>query len=167
MDRDRGGDLGDGLEPEARHEARRAQHAQRVVREGLLGGQWRAQPVRGEVGETVEGVDELEVGSRRAMAFTVKSRRDRSTSTESPKETSGLRESGTYTSARCVVISKTRPSFLRPTVPKRLPWSHNASAHPFTSRSTSSGSASVVRSTSCFSGAASPAKASRTEPPTA
>ena len=101
------------------------------------------------------------------MALTVKSRRDRSTSMESPNDTSGFRDSGRYTSARCVVISKRCPSWLRPTVPKRFPCSHTASAHPFTRRSTSSGGASVVRSRSFSPGSAEiPAKASRTGPPT-
>ncbi len=40
-----------------------------------------------------------------AIAFTVKSRRDRSATTSSEKTTSGLRESLAYASARCVVIS--------------------------------------------------------------
>ena len=44
-------------------------------------------------------------GRRNASALMVKSRRDRSTARSSPKVTSGLRDSGAYTSARCVVIS--------------------------------------------------------------
>jgi len=45
------------------------------------------------------------VVSSRAIALTVKSRRDRSISMSSAYDTSGLRESELYTSARCVVIS--------------------------------------------------------------
>ncbi len=60
--RHRGGDLGNGLEPEAGQKARRAQHPQRVVAEGDLGGERRAQAARREVGEPVVGVHQLEVG---------------------------------------------------------------------------------------------------------
>ena len=47
-------------------------------------------------------------GSRSAIAFTVKSRRERSVSMSSENATSGLRLSGRYTSARNVVISSAR-----------------------------------------------------------
>ena len=80
------------------------------------------------------------------MALTVKSRRERSASTSSPKATSGLRESDRYTSARCVVISYTRPARRQPMVPKRFPCVQTASAQPPTIRSISSGRALVVRS---------------------
>ena len=53
---------GVGLELELRDEARRAQHAQRVVDERDLGGERRAQPPRREVGGTAERIDELGVG---------------------------------------------------------------------------------------------------------
>lgn len=43
--------------------------------------------------------------SSSAIAFTVKSRRERSTSIWSPNTTSGLREVSWYASTRCVVIS--------------------------------------------------------------
>ena len=62
-------------------------------------------------------------GRRRARALMVKSRRDRSSSMSSPKVTSGLRESGTYTSARWVVISNCCPARRAPMVPKRPPGS--------------------------------------------
>ncbi len=78
-------------------------------------------------------------GSRSAIALTVKSRRDRSISMSSENSTSGLRLSGWYTSARYVVISIGTPPRMRPTVPKRLPWSHMLSAHPLTSCSMTSG----------------------------
>ena len=55
-------ELGHRLELELRDEARRPQHAQRVVDERHLGLERRAQPVRREVGGAREGVDELGVG---------------------------------------------------------------------------------------------------------
>ena len=82
------------------------------------------------------------------MALTVKSRRERSVSRSSAKVTDGLRLSGWYTSARKVVISKRTSPREQPTVPKALPWSQTCSAQPVTSRSISSGRASVVRSRS-------------------
>ncbi len=105
-------------------------------------------------------------GTARAMALTVKSRRDRSASTASLYTTSGLRESGLYTSARWVVISNVRSSWRQPMVPKRSPWVHTASAHPFTSRLISAGRASVVRSMSASSPRVLPSSRSRTIPPT-
>ena len=105
-------------------------------------------------------------GRRRARALMVKSRRDRSSSMSSPKVTSGLRESGTYTSARWVVISNSCPARRAPMVPKRAPWVHTSSAQPRTRRSISSGRASVVRSKSCVVTASAGNRASRTEPPT-
>ena len=74
--------------------------------------------------EAVERIDELRSApsassSAIAIAFTVKSRRERSVSMSSENVTSGLRLSGRYTSARNVVISKRSPSFSQPTVPKR------------------------------------------------
>ncbi len=102
-------------------------------------------------------------GSDSAMALTVKSRRERSVSMSSPKATTGLRESGWYTSARKVVISKRAPSLAQPTVPNAWPCSQTASAHPRTIRSTSSGRASVVRSMSSLGR---PSTRSRTHPPT-
>ena len=59
---DRGDERRVGLEPELRDEARRAQHAQRVVEERHLGRERRAQPPGGEVGRAAEGVDELGLG---------------------------------------------------------------------------------------------------------
>ena len=101
----------------------------------------------------------------------VKSRRARSSSTRSPKATSGLRESGRYASARWVVISYFWPARRQPMVPNRFPWVHTASAHPDTTSSMASGRASVVKSRSrrrsarrVASGSAT--MASRTEPPT-
>ena len=97
------------------------------------------------------------------MALIVKSRRARSASTASANLTSGLRDSGRYASSRWVVISKSCPSLRAPTVPKRLPCNHNASAQPPTMASVSSGRASVVKS---HSGRSRPRIASRTAPPT-
>ena len=51
-----------GLEREAGGEAGGAQHAQRVVAEGDLGVERRAQPSRRQVAQPVEGVDQLHVG---------------------------------------------------------------------------------------------------------
>ena len=109
-------------------------------------------------------------GRLRAIAFTVKSRRDRSVSMSWPNLTSGLRDSGTYASALCVVISKRRPARMSPMVPNRLPWFHMASLRSATNSSISSGVASEVRSMST-SGPGStppgrPAMPSRTGPPT-
>ena len=56
--------LGVGLELERRGEPRRAQHPQRVVEERHLDRERRAQPAGGEVGETVERVDEVELRER-------------------------------------------------------------------------------------------------------
>ncbi len=83
-------------------------------------------------------------------------------------DTSGLRLSGRYTSARNVVISMTMLPLRQPTVPKRWPCSQIASAHGRTSRSTTSGRASVVTSTSGFSSSRTvrSRNASRTLPPT-
>ena len=53
---------GSGLSEKRGHEAGGAQHAQRVVAEGDLGIERRAQPTRGQVGQAVEGVDQLHVG---------------------------------------------------------------------------------------------------------
>ena len=69
-------------------------------------------------------------GRRSAIAFTVKSRRERSVSRSSAKATPGLRESGRYTSARNVVTSNSTPSISAPTVPNCLPWSHTLSVSP-------------------------------------
>ncbi len=55
---------GVGFEAQGRHEARRAQHAQRIVLEGHLGRQRRAQPAGREVGQSVEGIDERGVVER-------------------------------------------------------------------------------------------------------
>ncbi len=60
-------------------------------------------------------------GSRNAIAFTVKSRRERSVSTSSEYFTSGLRLSGRYTSARNVVISITVSSLRHPDRAEPLP----------------------------------------------
>ena len=70
-------------------------------------------------GSTRVGVGEV---SSSAIALIVKSRRDRSVSISSANSTCGLRESSLYASARCVVISYVRPSFLAPIVPNRSPW---------------------------------------------
>ena len=51
-----------GLEVELGDEPGRPEHAQRVVGEGHLGVQRRAQPVGGQVAEPVEGVDQLQLG---------------------------------------------------------------------------------------------------------
>ena len=76
------------------------EHAQRVVAEGDL----RASGVRSTPaarsatppkGSMSSGSSPATPVTRSAMAFTVKSRRDRSASMSSAKDTSGLRESGT------------------------------------------------------------------------
>ena len=59
---DRGHELGHRLEPEAGDEARRPQHAQRVVGERDVGRERRAQPALREVDRAVERVDEQRVG---------------------------------------------------------------------------------------------------------
>ncbi len=102
-------------------------------------------------------------GSRTAIAFTVKSRRRRSPSRESPKSTAGLREEASYTSERYVVISTWKSPLRLPMVPKARPMSQVASAQPTSSRSISSGRADVVRSRSLCRR---PSIASRTGPPT-
>ena len=84
---------GSGTQPVAGDEPGGPQHPQRVVGEGLLGRQRGPQPPGGQVADPVERVDQLRSGSERAMALTVKSRRDRSASMASAKTTSGLRES--------------------------------------------------------------------------
>ncbi len=79
-------------------------------------------------------------GSDRAMALTVKSRRDRSASMASANTTSGLRLSevvGLGPVGRDLHARGRRRR--RPMVPNRLPWVHTASAQPATSRSISSG----------------------------
>ena len=53
----------------------------------------------------------LSVVSSSAIALMVKSRRDKSIEMSVENFTSGLRESGEYASARCVVISYVRPFF--------------------------------------------------------
>ena len=53
----------------------------------------------------------LSVVSSSAIALIVKSRRDKSVEISVENSTSGLRESGEYASARCVVISYVRPFF--------------------------------------------------------
>ena len=104
-------------------------------------------------------------GRESAIALTVKSRRDRSTSTASENTTWGLRLSDVYASARCVVISMVRPSTFSPIVPNFLPWVHTASAMLFAMLSICSGRASVVKSRSDWSSSR-PSTASRTTPPT-
>ena len=81
-----------------------------------------------------------------AIALTVKSRRERSVSSESENVTVGLRLSGRYTSARKVVISTRISPWAAPIVPKACPCSHTWSAHGRTSSRIRSGRASVVRS---------------------
>ena len=74
------------------------------------------------------------LGSDSAMALTVKSRRDRSTSSSSANVTSGLRESGTVGlgAERRDLEGPARPR--NPIVPNRLPCVHTASAQPLTRR---------------------------------
>ena len=70
-----------GRQPVAGDEAGGPQHPQRVVGEGHLGRERGPQPAGGQVGGAVEGVDRAPArADRRAMALTVKSRRDRSSS---------------------------------------------------------------------------------------
>ena len=57
----RGGERGVRLEREAGGEAGRAQHAQRVVAEGDLRVERRAQPSGRQVAQPVEGIDQLHV----------------------------------------------------------------------------------------------------------
>ena len=59
--------------------------------------------------------------SNRAIALTVKSRRTRSSSRESPNVTSGLRVTPSYKSARNVVISTSSPATRAPIVPNSRP----------------------------------------------
>ena len=99
-----------------------------------------------------------------AIAFTVKSRRPRSSWRSVEKRTTGLRESSGYDSALCVVISMAWSPTRSPTVPNRSPCSHTTSATPSTSSRIRSGVASVVRSWSGMWSA--PMRRSRTSPPT-
>ena len=110
---------GSGTRPNSRDEARRPQHAQRIVEERHLGRERRAQSVpRGRRHRRMDRPTRAR-GRRSAIALTVKSRRDRSVAMSSAYSTSGLRLSGRYTSARNVVISNGVSSFRHPTVPKR------------------------------------------------
>jgi hypothetical protein len=93
----------------------------------------------------------------------VKSRRLRSSSSDRPYVTSGLREVRPYCSLRYVVTSKSEFPFRSPTVPKAMPTVHVLSAQPATIASTCSGVASVVRSRSP---GVRPRKTSLTGPPT-
>ena len=68
-----------------------------------------------------KGSTNTPLGTWTAIALKEKSRRDRSVSMSSEKVTPGLRSSGRYTSLRNVVISRSRPPFLAPTVPNRIP----------------------------------------------
>ena len=105
----------------------------------------------------------LSVVNSRAIAFIVKSRRDKSPSIESPYSTSGFRESSSYFSLRYVVTSTVVSPRFPATVPKAIPVSQTCSAHAFRIFFVSSGWASVVKSRSFPSR---PKIASRTGPPT-
>ena len=158
---------GTGSRPKPGDEARRAQHPQRVVAERDLGRQRRAQPAGGEVGQPVEGVDELEVGEAQRHGVDGEVAPRQVDLDGVAERHLGLARVGRVDLGPVGgdLEGPGRPC-VSPTVPKRLPWSHTASAQPFTSRSTSSGRASVVRSRSLRpAGGTSPAKASRTEPP--
>ena len=122
-----------GLEAERRDEARGAQHAQRVVAERDLGRQRRAQPLRREVGEAAERVDELglvererhrvdgEVAAREVGLDVVGERH------------LGLAALGVvHVGAERRDLEASAPSLTPPTVPKRWPCSHTASAQPET-----------------------------------
>ena len=128
---------GVGLEAVAGDEAGRPQHAQRVVGERLLGRQRRAQAPGGQVGRrrrTGRSARGSAAGAR-AMALTVKSRRDRSASTSSANDDVGLARVGRVGLGPVGgdLEDRGRPS-RTPMVPKRSPWVHTASAQPGTSR---------------------------------
>jgi hypothetical protein len=80
---DRGYQFGQGLELVSGDEPSGAEHAERIVAEADLGRQRGSEPTSGQVTGPVEGIHEHRAGavSSSAMAFTVKSRRDRSVST--------------------------------------------------------------------------------------
>ena len=105
-------------------------------------------------------------GRRTAIAFTVKSRRERSPSIVSPYATCGFRDCGSYSSVRYVVISTLTPSSCAPSVPNSRPMSQIAPRLPTHCRricSVDSGRADVVKSRSSL---LRPRRASRTGPPT-
>ena len=99
----------------------------------------------------------------KAMEFTVKSRRPRSPTNVSPYSTAGLRESGSYSSLRYVVISISKSPCRAAMVPNSRPTSQMASAQPVINFVMSSGRAFVVKSRSWPNR---PNSASRTLPPT-
>ncbi len=102
-------------------------------------------------------------GRRTAIALTVKSRRARSPSSESPNVTAGLRVAPSYSSARYVVTSTWRSPRITPMVPNSRPMSHVLPPHLRSSLSVSSGRADVAKSKSALDR---PRNASRTGPPT-
>ena len=83
-----------------------------------------------------------------AIEFTVKSRRPRSPSSESPNETMGFLESLSYFSLLYVVISIFISFFLAATVPNLIPKSQTSSAKDFRIFLIAGGCASVVKSKS-------------------
>ena len=94
------------VEPELRRESCGAQHPQRVIAERDFRRPWRRDLPREQVLDAARtGRRARARGSRSAIALTVKSRRTRSASSESPNATTGLRVAPSYASARYVVIS--------------------------------------------------------------
>jgi hypothetical protein len=122
-----------GLEREARHEAGGAQHAQRVVPEGDLGVERRAQATRGQIAQPVEGVDQLHVGQ---------AQRQRVDGEVPPRQVQldvvaerhlGLARVGHVDLGPVGGDLEDLPvAPAAPMVPKRAPWVHTSSAQPRT-----------------------------------
>ena len=141
-------------EPEFRGEPGRAQHPKWIIAERHCRCGRRADHPGGEIGQPAERVGEHVTGQRHghrvdrevAPLEVVEQRRRRS-------DTTGLRVTPSYASARNVVISSRRPFFCTPIVPNSRPVSQIASAQPCTTARVCSGRASVQKSRSSPSAA--------------
>ena len=140
--------LGHRLEPEAGDEARRPQHPQRVVGERDVGRERRAQPAarRGRRAPS-NGSTSSGSGRRSAIAFTVKSRRERSVSMSSPNDDLGL------AALRVVHVGAERRDLARHAVDDRAD-----RPEPLALRATTPSARSAASSASIASGRASVAK---------
>ena len=138
-----------GLEREAGGEPGGAQHAQRVVAERDLGVERRAQAAGRQVAEPVEGVDQLHVGQPQRQGVDGEVAAGQVDVDVVAEGHLGLARVGHVDLGPVGRDLVDAASPLRqPMVPKRAPWVQTSSAQPRTSRSISSGRASVVRSRS-------------------